>query len=282
MGYLYACADFTFPLLPHDKVIKLIGLLGFDGMDIGLFQDRSHIQPTMISGNAAGQGKLLKEKTDGAGIAVADVFLQCDVDFAPMAINHPDLKTRNETRRGFLEAVEYADACGCGHVTCLPGVFFENDFGSLPRSHEELAWRLETAKSAGMVLGVEPHLGSIADTPGRAASLVESVPGLTLTLDYTHFTKTGVPDAEVEPLIPLASHFHARGAKPGALQTVLSENTVDYSHIVQRMKQTGYGGYIGIEYIWMEWENCNRSDNISESLTLMKLMKDAEARHEKA
>jgi len=282
MRYLYACADFTFPLLPHDKVLKLIQLLGFDGVDIGLFQDRSHIQPSMISGNAAMRGRQLKEKTGDAGIAVADVFLQCDVDFMPMAINHPDGNIRAETRRRFLETVEYANACGSGHVTCLPGVYFENDAGSLPRSHEELAWRMETAESAGLIFGVEPHLGSVADTPERAVRLVEKVPGLTFTLDYTHFVKIGLHDAEIDTLLPHASHFHARGAKPGALQTVFSENTIDYKRIIQKMKHTGYRGFIGIEYIWMEWENCNRSDNISESLMLMELMKEAEARHGEA
>ncbi|MCL1854744.1 MAG: sugar phosphate isomerase/epimerase [Clostridia bacterium] len=282
MSYSYACADFTFPLLPHDKTLKLIGLLGFDGVDIGLFQNRSHIQPSMISSKAAEWGKALKEQTDDAGIAVADVFLQCDVDFTPKAINHPDEKVRGDVRRRFLETVEYAVACGSRHVTCLPGVRFENDANSLPRSYEELAWRVETAKSAGLIMGFEPHLGSIADTPDKALRMAESVPGLTLTLDYTHFTKIGVPDADIEPLIAHASHFHGRGAKKDALQTVLSENTIDYRRIVQSMKRAGYSGFIGIEYIWMEWENCNRSDNVSESLMLMKLMKEAEESYEEA
>ena len=153
---------------------------------------------------------------------------------------------------------------------------FENDGGSLPRCQEELAWRVETAKSANIVFAIEPHIGSIVDTPEKAMKLVESVPGLTLTLDYTHFTKTGVPDSRVEPLITSASHFHARGAKQGALQTVLSENTIDYRRIVGEMKRVGYEGFIGIEYIWMEWENCNRSDNVSESIQLTRLMKEAE------
>ena len=30
-----ACADFTFPLLLHDGALELIGLLDFDGVDIG-------------------------------------------------------------------------------------------------------------------------------------------------------------------------------------------------------------------------------------------------------
>ena len=281
MCFHYACADFTFPLLPHDKALTLIGLLGFDGVDIGLFQDRSHIQPSMIKGRADICGRLLKAKTNAAGVVVADVFLQSHTDFAAKAINHPSASVRQETRRQFLETLEYANACGSRHVTCLPGVTYENDEGSLSRCHEELAWRVEEAKSAGITLGVEPHLGSIADTPEKARELVRRVPGLTLTLDYTHFTKIGMPDAEIEPLMAYASHFHARGAKPGALQTVLPENTIDYSRVMQNMKQTGYRGFIGIEYIWMEWENCNRSDNISESLMLMGLLKEAEDRYEK-
>ena len=47
----------------------------------------------------------------------------------------------------------------------------------------------------------------------RALDLVWTTsPGLTLTLDYTHFTRLGLPDADVEPLLKVASHFHVRGA----------------------------------------------------------------------
>ena len=35
-----ACADFTFPLLPHRSALELISLLEFDGVDIGLFEGR--------------------------------------------------------------------------------------------------------------------------------------------------------------------------------------------------------------------------------------------------
>jgi len=276
MGFLYAGADFTYPLLSHEKALKLIGLLGFDGVDIGLFQNRSHLQPSMIKGNAANHGRLVKVKADDAGIIIADVFLQSDTDFGTMAVNHPDKSIREKTRWQFMELIEFSNSCNSRHITCLPGVVYENDNSSLSRCQEELAWRVEAAKSANLVLGVEPHIGSIIDSPDKALRLVESVPGLTFTLDYTHFAKTGVPDSEVEPMIKYASHFHARGAKPGALQTTLTDNTIDYKRIVEVMKQTNYSGFIGVEYIWIDWENCNRSDNVSESIQLMQLMKEAE------
>ena len=41
-----ACADFTFPILPHDQVLQLIAMLGIKGVDIGLFEDRSHLRPS--------------------------------------------------------------------------------------------------------------------------------------------------------------------------------------------------------------------------------------------
>ena len=69
---------------------------------------------------------------------------------------------------------------------------------------------MERAKECGLVFAVEAHLGSLADTPEKAEKLAADVPGLTLTLDYTHFTKMGVADGAVAPLMKYASHFHAR------------------------------------------------------------------------
>lgn len=277
MQYKFASADFTFPLLEHDKVIKLIGLLGFDGIDIGLFENRGHLQPSAVFDRAAENGKSLKQKTSDAGIVVADVFLQSDVDFEPKAINHPDARIRAEVRDWFLKTLEYANACGSKHVTCLPGVHFTSqDYEtSLKRAEEELCWRTERSKDAGLVFGTEAHTGAVADTPEKAKRLIEDVPGLTLTLDYTHFAIEGIEDREVEPLIQHASHFHARGAAKGVLQAVIGENAIDYARIVQVMQETGYKGFIGVEYIWMEWQNANRVDNVSEGIQLRKIMQEA-------
>ncbi len=278
MSFQYACADFAFPLLPHQNVLKLIQLLGFDGVDIGLFQDRSHLQPSMVFDQPAKQGKLLKESVLDAGIAVADVFLQSDLDFSVKAINHPNSKVREEERVQFQKLIEYAIAAGSKHITCLPGVHFEEETyeSSYQRVVEELLWRVDMAQQAGLIFAVEAHLGSIVDTPEKTAKLVQDTQGLTLTLDYTHFAKMGIPDERVHPLITHASHFHARGAAKGKLQTVIGENAIDYNAIIKEMKRTHYQGFVGVEYIWTEWENCNRTDNVSESIQLMQAMKEAE------
>ena len=93
-------------------------------------------------------------------------------------------------------------------------------------------------------------------------------PGLTLTLDYTHFTRIGIADEAIEPLVAHASHFHARAACKGRLQTSLKRNTIDYARVLRAMQASGYRGYVGVEYVWIDWEHCNEVDNLSETILM--------------
>jgi sugar phosphate isomerase/epimerase len=168
----------------------------------------------------------------------------------------------------FSRTVEFALECDCRHVSALPGVQFESESpaDSLGRCSDELAWRCAEAAKQSVTFSVEAHVGSIIPSPAQAAQLVRDTPGLTLTLDYTHFTKLGVADAEIEPLVAHATHFHARGARPGRLQSSFKENVIDYGRVLQVMASTGYAGYVGVEYVWIDWEHCNEVDNLSETI----------------
>lgn len=263
-----ACADFTFPKLDHDASLSLIGLLGFEGVDIGLFEGRSHLWPSVEFRNVGKSAKALKKKLRDRGLKPADVFLQTAPSFVPFAINQPDASRRRKARDWFERTLEYADALGSPHVTALPGVTFreESRATSLSRSVDELAWRVDLAKRAKLIFSVEPHFGSIVPTPERALDLVRRTPGLTLTLDYTHFTYTGTPDARIEPLVKHATHFHVRGARKGRLQAAFKDNVIDYNRVLRAMKRSGYKGCLGVEYVWIDWQHCNEVDNVSETV----------------
>lgn len=243
-------------------------MLKFDGVDIGLFEGRSHLQPSSEFRQLDRAAKRLRKELSDRGIDAADVFLQMAPDFRQFAINHPLAARRRRARDWFQRTLEYAAGCGAEHVTTLPGVYFaeETKAASWQRMCDELAWRLETAGPLGIQFSVEAHLGSIAPTPAQAKKLVHDVPGLTLTLDYTHFTRQGRPDSDIEPLLALASHFHVRGAARGRLQTSFDENAIDYGRVARGLQTASYRGYLGIEYVWTEWEQCNRVDNLSETI----------------
>jgi sugar phosphate isomerase/epimerase len=264
-----ACADFTFPLLTHERALNLIAALEMDGVDLGLFEGRSHLWPSKELENLAVRATALELKLADRGLKAADVFLQMDPEFTPFAINHPQQSRRAKARDWFERTLEYAARLGSPHVTTLPGVYFDGEEpkeDSWQRSQAELAWRVERAKVHGIVFGVEAHVGSLAPDPEEALRMVKGVPGLTLTLDYTHFTRAGLPDSDVEPLIQYASHFHVRGAKKDRLQVNFDANTIDYARVLEVMKETKYAGYLGIEYVWIDWEHCNESDNVSETI----------------
>jgi sugar phosphate isomerase/epimerase len=268
MNLKLACADFAFPLLTHEQSLRLIGMLGFGGVDVGLFEGRSHLWPSREFQNVERSAAALKHLADDLQLRVADVFLQTAPDFRPYAINHPEAAPRQLARDWFSNSLEYAAGCSCTHVTILPGVRFEEESPerSFARAVEELTWRTERAKRFGITLGTEAHVGSLAPDPSTAKRLAESVPGLTLTLDYTHFTRAGMPDDAIEPLLAYASHFHVRGARLGRLQAAFKDNVIDYRRVFDRLQQAGYEGWLGVEYVWIDWEHCNECDNLSETI----------------
>jgi len=272
----FAVADFTFPLLSHGNSLKLISMLGMDGADIGLFEGRSHLWPSKEFADLEGNAKKLKSQLDDLGLKCADVFLQMDADFVPYATNHHEDSRRAKARDWFQRTVDYALAVGCDHVTALPGVTFkeEPEETSWKRSVEELNWRTAYAKERGIVFGFECHVGSLAPTPDKALKLVQAVEGGTLTLDYTHFTLAGIADEQAHPLVAYASHFHVRGAKKDRLQVNFPDNTIDYAAIIEEMKKTDYNGWIGIEYVWIDWQECNKSDNLSETIRFRDFFKE--------
>jgi sugar phosphate isomerase/epimerase len=268
MNLKMSCADFSFPLLSYVQTLDLIAMLGFQAVDIGMFAGHHHMNPGAMLKNIKSSATELLEKTHDRGLEISDVFLIAG-DFRTLACNDPDVSVREKSRDLFLRAIEFAQYCRSPHFTILPGVGWANaDSDSMIRSSKELAWRVEQAARAGICLAVEPHVGSIVETPGDALKLVEMTPGLTMTLDYGHFTFKGFSDDEIEPLVGHASHFHARCARKFRLQAPFSENTIDFQRLIRALQRTAYAGYFALEYVWVEWERCNEVDNLSETILL--------------
>ena len=271
----YSCADFTFPLLPHNKALQLIKLLGIDAVDLGIFENRSHHYPSHIAKDPIGKGKQLAHEISMIGLEAADVFLQTGADPPIAAANSPDKSILANNRELFLQTLEFTNKLGCRHITGLPGVIhkgekFQDDW---KRACEETFWRIETAKSAKIVYSIEPHVGSLLPNVDTTLRFIKDCPGLTLTLDYGHFIYQGQTNEFVHPLIPYASHFHARGGAKRKLQTMVQENEIDFKTIMSRFKEIKYSGFICMEYVYVDWEGCNRTDNVSETIRLHELLK---------
>lgn len=270
-----SCPDFTFPLLPHDNVLTLIAMMGFEGVDLGLFEDRSHIYPSHVLDNLAASARDLSSRVQDKGLEIADVYFQASGPGLPaLAINHPDAEERRQARDLFSRVIEFTLRCNASHITIEPGLPWEGEAyeTSLKRACEELAWRVELAEASGCVCAVEPNVESLTRTPEQTHRMLEMTPGLTLTLDYSHFAYREISDDESETLIPYTSHFHARGGHKNRLQSLMQHNVIDYPRVVRALRDSGYEGYVCVEYVWVDWEGCNEVDTLSETIQMRDLL----------
>jgi sugar phosphate isomerase/epimerase len=269
-----ATADYSFPLLKWEQALRLAQDLGFTGIDVSLFAGRSQLRPEEILAHPKQSGVQVLNSVRRYGLNVADVFAIPGTTFEELCPNHPDPTVRRGSREHFKTLLEFAIACGSRHLSILPGIVFpqESFETSLARCAEELSWRCEKAKDAGLKFSVEAHIGSIIDKPHLAAKLLSAAPHLTLTLDPAHFIAQGIAQAELDSLIARASHVHARCTCHDRLQASMKQNTLDFADLVRKLAACNYSGWYAVEYVWIDWEHCNEVDNVSETILLRELL----------
>jgi sugar phosphate isomerase/epimerase len=213
---------------------------------------------------------VVRERLDRSGLEVADVFFTPSLDLADLAINHPDAGQREASRALFSSVLEFARRVGARGITMNSGVVFDGETpeSSLRNSAEGLKWRVDQAARHDIQVRVEgAKVGGLnTDTPEKLLRLVELTPGLKLTVDYCHFVYQGMPESSVDPLLEHAGHFQCRGAAQGRMQVPFKENTIDYRRIIRRLMDLKYAGYFSIEYVWVDYWDCYRTDNTMETI----------------
>jgi sugar phosphate isomerase/epimerase len=272
--FKFSCADFTFPVLERSTALRLIKLLGFDHVDIGLFARSTHFSPCDLLASPGSYTAQVLRDLDTSELHTSDVFIQIGVDPSEAAANDPSSTVRDKNRDVFKTALEFCVALDSKHLTGLPGVWHtdtsrERDLGL---AAEEAAWRVSQCTSAGVIYAIEPHVGSICADVESTRAFLGAVGGLTLTLDYGHFVMAGETSSQVHSLLPVASHIHVRGGARERLQTAVDENTIDFLGMLSGLQRFGYGDFLALEYVWVDWKGCNRTDNVSETILLRRAL----------
>ena len=274
--FKFSCADFTFPVVDRLPALKLINLLGFSFVDIGLFARSSHFSPLELAASPADYTRRVQDDLNAASLQASDVFLQIGEDPSERATNDPDPLVRARNRDIFRFSLQFCAELHCSHLTGLPGTFHPgcSEDQDLDLAVEEAQWRLEECRKANIVYSIEPHVGSICASVAATHKFLERVQGLTLTLDYGHFIMAGEESSTAHSLIPYASHLHVRGGASGRLQTTVAENTIDFTAMLQRLGKSSYDKFLALEYVWIDWNGCNRTDNVSETLLLRRALEN--------
>lgn len=271
-----SCTDFTFGLLSHDDALALIRTIDLDGADIGIFAVDSFLTPRDVLSDIPAAARRMRAKLKRARLNLADMFF-IPGDVSKLSANHPEPRVRRRSRNLFQQIVDYTQRCGGRHLSILPGMPYpsESRAVSFNRAAEELAWRIDIARKARITLSVEAHLGSVAHTPAQALKLIERARGLTLTLDFSHFTYQGIKQADLDSLIPHASHVHARGASRGHRQSPATTNTINYARLARQLRRIDYRGYISFEYEVFDVDPGDELDTLGETIRLRDVIRKA-------
>jgi sugar phosphate isomerase/epimerase len=219
----------------------------------------------------------LDERVRGRGIEIADLVAIAGNDYATTATNHPDPVERERSFAFFLDMLELAERLQAPGLTMIPGIDWpgEGHEQSLARLERELEARVQVALDRGIRYSIEAHMGSVCASPADALRVCENVPGLELTLDYTHFIPQGYVETDVDPLLVHTRHLHARGTTRTRIQAPYHLNEIDYDRIVAKLRDVGYSGHILVEYVCEDGDDMNDVDVLTETLIMRDVLSQA-------
>ena len=118
---------------------------------------------------------------------------------------------------------------------------------------ERFAALADHALRAGVMVGMEPHVGAALHRPDQALLLLEQVssPALTIHFDISHFNVQGMEmEVVIDQLAPHSAHTHVkdeRGIAPDHEFLIPGEGEMDYVRYLQAMNRVGYAGHIVVE-----------------------------------
>ncbi|MFP4323374.1 MAG: sugar phosphate isomerase/epimerase family protein [Anaerolineales bacterium] len=261
----------TFEMLPLEGVLAIAQHMGFKGVDISGFHARGRIgfEPEDILADPQGQADILNAALEKYGLDCVDFFPQFGASPDQRSLNDPDENVQAHTLELVEACAQFCKLTNTPGMTILPGI--DHTHRSLDEnlriSGENLKKATDIAAAQGVELRFEPHMGSVAQTPERALTLVQDyAPQAKITLDYSHFMLQYIPEERIHAMIPYTGHVHLRPARPGRLQTRHADNTIDWADVIARLKSAGYAGAVSIEYVAIDWFDCNKVDTLSETI----------------
>jgi sugar phosphate isomerase/epimerase len=264
MTITLGCHIWTFPQCTVAEAAGIIRALGLAHMDLGNARD---FDPVYIADHVQEEAARLRQVKASAGLTFVDAFPQIGPSFS---LNHPEFELRATSRRVLTAFLDFAVAVGLAGVTFTPGRYWAghapaDDF---ERGAEELRYFVAEGQRRGLLIRIEPHIESVTWTPPLTLQMLAAVPGLSLTLDYSHFVFHAIPHEHIAVLDPHATHWHARQAGPGQGQAATRQGTIDFAAIIQGLKARGYAGSVCLEYVYGDWLGMDRTDCVSETVLL--------------
>ena len=260
--------------LPFEGAARTVAALGFDTTAIGWAHvdwPKIRTDPTAAADDVLRITEPLGLEIDDSFIWFRNKFLQELKEELKCTITQPDQDARDDNFEMLKSFVAFCNKIGCPGITISSGVKYEDQFEFeeiFQIAKTELLRMVDYAGERGVEIRPEPHKESVMGTLPTCLRMLEEVPGLRVSLDYSHFMPQGHSIEDVHALIPYAGHVHARQANRERLQVRYEEGILDFEAIIKALVAHGYKGNIALEYVCVNYRGCNDIDVVTESLKL--------------
>jgi 3-dehydroshikimate dehydratase len=159
-----------------------------------------------------------------------------------------------ETARRF---VRYARVLGCSHLRTFTDSGPAGIAGSTASAGQwaqgVAALRWLAVEAPDLVLAVETHRWTLADTPATAERLIDEVAMPNLCLLFQVMgpdPSTATAIAQFDRLRPLIGHIHIAGASADGGTCPVDEGVRDSAALLRHIRSSGYSGPLALEYCW--------------------------------
>ncbi len=234
------------PTVPVDIALAHLAELGFDGVELTVIPGYS----TELSSLTKSERRRILKLLQRYGLGLPAIAGHTSLMETDPAIHAANLERLHQT---IDLAVDWAGADSPPAIDTTAGSQpdeWESRKGELVERTQELA---AYAQAKGVTIAMEPHVGSIIDTPQKMVELIELVglPNVKVNFDISHFNVMGYSIEEsVSTLAPHAVHTHVKdeiGLAPNHQFLIPGEGVFDYVTYLKAMERHGYTGFISAE-----------------------------------
>ena len=219
-----ACNTLCFSKEPLEQALRHIADLEFRRIDLALVEGGTHLHPSAVAENMElSLGRL----RDGPSITASAL----GVDFGP-DLDGPTYRRRFEAACRLAKTQTVA-------VVTIPAAPLNTPFDDEVKRLTGLAGY---AMREGLVLALMTDGATLTADPAAAAALCRTVPGLSLTLDPSHYIQGPLAGGNYDEVFPFVQNVLLRdtGKKPGEFQVRVGQGQIEYGRIVNLLERNGY------------------------------------------
>lgn len=234
------------PQVPIELAVSHCAAVGFDGLELTVIPG----WVTDAAGLDRGERRRIRALYDHHRLELCGLSGN-----TPLLVEDPMEHVENMARlRGYLDLAAELQRPGERLTVSTTSGGDPDDWDQVKRTLVDRFGELSKyAHGAGVLIGIEPHVGTALHRPDQALWLREQIgsPGLTIHFDISHFNVQGMTmEPVIAQLAPHSAHTHVkdeRGLAPDHEFLIPGEGEMDYVRYLRAMLQVGYDGHIVVE-----------------------------------